>query len=152
MNIDSEERINPRGKMAEQTPILIIDDDPEIRECIIFALREDGFSAEHAADFESGVAAARKYNPKVILLDYLMTHPVKPSEVARLRAAAGNPKVVLMTASREYEDFRRLGVDQLLLKPFDVDKLISAVGMFTSETEGVVGTRYLSPIADRSPI
>ncbi len=118
--------------MAQETKlqpstILVIDDDPEIRECIGVALEEDGMSANYASDMDAGISVARQLHPDIILLDYLMTWPVEPTEIARLRVAAGDPLVILMTASRDHHSFRTLGVDRLLLKPFNVDNLLQAV-------------------------
>lgn len=79
--------------------VLIVEDESDLREALNSALSNEGFTVEHAADGESGLATALDKKPDLILLD--ITMPKKDGlEVLRdLRSDAWGKgvKVIVMT-------------------------------------------------------
>ena len=52
--------------------ILVVDDEPNIRETAAFILQMEGFEVVKACNGEEGLEAIHKYSPKMILLDVMM--------------------------------------------------------------------------------
>ena len=110
--------------------VLVVDDDPGVRDFIGFALGAEGIpyrTAEHGARALACVAAAR---PRVILLDLDM--PVMDGRrfCAALDATLGRAgtAIVAMSASGRVRQFQAAcGADAALGKPFDLDELYAAV-------------------------
>lgn len=108
--------------------ILIVDDDPAIRETIVEVLVEEGYSVEAATNGAEGLAAVRRSPPALVLLDMRM--PVLDGwGFARALEEAGlRLPIIVMTAaqdaSRWAHEIQAVGV---LPKPFDLDDLLQAV-------------------------
>ena len=108
--------------------ILIVDDDPAIRETIVEVLVEEGYSVEAATNGAEGLAAVRRSPPALVLLDMRM--PVLDGwGFARALEEAGlRLPIIVMTAaqdaSRWAHEIQAVGV---LPKPFDLNDLLQAV-------------------------
>lgn len=107
------------------TRILLVDDEPDIREVISFALEAiGGFTLEVAKSGSEALEKAVHSGPQLILLDVMMPGLDGPATLAALRAndaTAGIP-VVFMTAKaqpREIARFRELGAIDVIPKPVD---------------------------------
>ncbi len=111
--------------------VLVVDDDPSVREFIGFALTAEGIPTRTAEHGQQALAQVAERRPDVILLDRDM--PVMDGEAfcAALDARSGRDgtAVVAMTASHRAMQFRnRCRADDLLGKPFDLDELYAVVG------------------------
>jgi two-component system, sensor histidine kinase and response regulator len=114
------------------TRVLVIEDDPAIREVITITLRKFGYQVSGAANGAEGLELARKLLPDLILCDVRM-EVVDGYEV--LAAVRNNPSTasipfILVTAQAGATAMRQgmdLGADDYLLKPFSQNGLISAV-------------------------
>ncbi len=113
-------------------PVLIIDDEPDLAQLLVFNLREAGFQVASAATGQEGITAAQKLRPAVIVLD-LMLPDLPGTEVCRrLRAdpALGDPAILILTA-REGEYDRvvgfELGADDYVVKPYSVREVVLRV-------------------------
>ena len=107
-------------------PILVVDDDDDIRDALVGLLRDAGMSVVEAADGRQALEMARSTSPRLILLDLMM--PVMDG-FAFLRereksAAIADIPVVVITASGRSEV---PGAHGVLQKPFSVDELLAAV-------------------------
>jgi CheY-like chemotaxis protein len=105
--------------------ILIIDDEDDIREVAALSLETvAGWQVFMANSGKQGLARAAEHQPDAILLDVMMPGMDGPTTFRELRknpATAGIP-VLLLTAKVQGSDQRRfadLGVEAILLKPFD---------------------------------
>jgi two-component system, OmpR family, response regulator len=113
-----------QGAPAGVPRILLVDDDPDILEVALLALRAGGFVAEACADSRRAVAAALAFQPQLVLLDAMM--PVMDG-VAVLREFRANPDtaaipVVFLTARSDVDSVRQylgLGARGVIAKPFD---------------------------------
>jgi DNA-binding response OmpR family regulator len=109
--------------------ILIIDDDPRIRQMIQLALEEEGFAIETAADGQQGLERASRTRPALIVLD--MNLPVIDGAVVADRLQLVHrepPPIILITADdRPEQRARRVGACGYLRKPFDLHDLVSLI-------------------------
>ncbi len=112
--------------------VLVIDDDEDICELVVFKLSRSGFEVHTESDGESGLAAAADLLPDVVLLDWMMPKLNGIEVCRRLRAdprTAGIP-VILLTAKAQEGDVRRAfaaGGDDYIAKPFSPRELVSRV-------------------------
>lgn len=113
-----------------KTPLLIVDDDEEIRSQLKWALADD-YELVTAEDRPSAIAAFNQASPPVVVLDLgLPPHPADPSEgfatLAELLAANASTKVVVVTGQGEKTNALRAigeGAYDFLSKPVDLDEL-----------------------------
>ena len=126
--------------------VLIIDDDKAIVTLMTALLRKEGFQVLAAFDAASGLMAAQKQRPDLILLDLQM--PAGGGAVVWQRIAGsanlqGTP-VVFVTATnvpgfaREKESEGAAGV---ILKPFDPETFADLVKSFFKRSTGQFGTQ-----------
>ncbi|WP_458094461.1 response regulator [Roseomonas sp. WA12] len=113
--------------------VLIVDDDPAIREVVRFALSRAGFETQEAADGAAGLAAARETRPDLIVLDVMLPE-MDGTELCRALRASGGPAAaipVLFLSSRDDEVDRVVGLeiggDDYLTKPFSPRELVARV-------------------------
>ncbi len=114
------------------TTVLVVDDDPDVRELIAFKLRALGFTIDIAPDGEAGLAAALAAPPGLILLDVMMPKMSGLDVTRELRAnsdTAGTP-IILLTAKAQEADVARgfsLGATDYVIKPFSPRDLVNRV-------------------------
>jgi DNA-binding response OmpR family regulator len=109
--------------------VLVVEDDPTVREVVVRYLRREGLTVEAVADGLDALAAAAVAWPDLVVLD-LMLPGLDGTEVCRrLRAAA--PVAVIMLTARGDEDDRvmglDLGADDYIGKPFSPRELTARV-------------------------
>lgn len=114
--------------------ILVIDDEPWLREMVRLALESQGFEVLEAADGNAGCNLATTHQPELILCDINMSgQPDAGFKVlARLRedAATATIPFILMTGMADNAGMRHgmsLGADDYLPKPFKVEELYATV-------------------------
>jgi DNA-binding response OmpR family regulator len=117
--------------------ILIVDDEPMVRETISRVLVEEGYTVDCASDGEMALARCRSHPPDVILLDLMMPGMNGRQFLSTLRGDLGRTEVpvVVMTAVHGLgQRALSLGADDMVEKPFDVDELLNkiALAMFRS--------------------
>lgn len=105
--------------------LLVVEDDPDIRELAIMALElSGGFSVHGCGDGETAIELAGRLRPDIILLDWMLPGMDGGQIIGVLKADPGTADipVVFMTAklrSNEIEHFTRLGSAGVIAKPFD---------------------------------
>jgi DNA-binding response OmpR family regulator len=124
--------------------ILIVDDEPMVRETISRVLVEEGYTVDCAADGEMAIARCRSHPPDVILLDLMMPGMNGRQFLSTLRGELGRTEVpvVVMTAVHGLgQRALSLGADDMVEKPFDVDELLNkiALAMFRSRQHPPTG-------------
>lgn len=116
--------------MADWKRVLVVDDEPDIRQGVSRWLQRDGIEPLFAEDGEIGVAAARAYAPDAILLDMLMPKLDGLQTLALLRADAetANIPVVMLSASlRDQQRALNAGAKFFVHKPYNGKHLLAAV-------------------------
>jgi DNA-binding response OmpR family regulator len=110
--------------------VLVVDDDPELRPLIGYALRQAGLLAVEAASGEEGLALLRAEQPDLVILD-LNLPGIDGLEVCRRMREAGDRTPVLMLTVRSAEEAQveglELGADDYLTKPFSPRTLLARV-------------------------
>ena len=118
--------------MNEFNPILIVDDDPAMRELLSSLLDQAGFVTRQAATGEEALAYTRRERPRLVLLDVRLPG-VAGYEVCReLRERFGEELPIVFISGERVEPFDRaagllLGADDYVVKPFAPDELIARV-------------------------
>jgi DNA-binding response OmpR family regulator len=110
-------------------PVLVLDDDPNVRHMIRWALEDDGFSVLLARDGLEGLDHARKQRPRLVVLDIGLPRLSGDGFAAELRGVYGTsvPILVFTADGRAQEKARRVGAFDFLEKPFKIDDLVAAV-------------------------
>jgi two-component system phosphate regulon response regulator PhoB len=112
--------------------VLIVDDDPDIRELVGFQLRRAGFEVFTEPDGERGLATALEIRPDVAVLDWMMPKLTGVELCRRLRAdpATAWVRVLLLTARSSPESLEEglaAGADDYVAKPFSNSDLVRRV-------------------------
>ena len=111
------------------TKILVVDDEPALRDTVGYALRQEGFEVEVREDGGSGLEAALANSFDLVILD-LMLPGLPGTEVCRrLRAQSAIPIVMLTAKGAEVDRVLGLeiGADDYVTKPFSMAELIGRV-------------------------
>ncbi|MBP7704761.1 MAG: response regulator transcription factor [Caulobacter sp.] len=112
-----------------QRSILIVDDDPHIRQLLAFALAKAGLETREAEDGEAALAAVAQRRPDLIVLDINMPRLDGLEVCRRIRAQGDLP--ILFLSSRDDEIDRVLGIelgaDDYVVKPFSPREVTARV-------------------------
>ena len=109
--------------------ILVVDDEPTLRETLVDALEADGFRVVSAADGREALAVFREERPDLVLLD-LMLPELSGVEVCRIIRAESSVPIVMLTAKDSELDKvvgLELGADDYVTKPFSLRELSARI-------------------------
>ena len=118
--------------MAQNKNILVVEDDPDIKELISFNLSNQGHQVFEANNGELGIEKAREKIPDLILLD-LMLPGIHGLDVCRIIKADQETKdipIIMVTAMGQEEDIVKgleTGADDYITKPFSIKVLLARV-------------------------
>jgi two-component system OmpR family response regulator len=109
--------------------ILVVDDDPHIRDLIRFALRKEGFEVAEAKDGLAALDMHRRQAPDLVILDILMPELDGTEVCRRLRKEAATPIIFLSSRDEELDRIigLELGGDDYVTKPFSPRELVARV-------------------------
>ena len=118
--------------------ILIIDDDPTVRELMRRQLERDGFEVHSASDGKEGITKAREIKPDLITLDILMPDLDGWSVLRSLKAdpEVSSIPVVMASILDEKNKGFSLGAADYLSKPLERERLIGSIRNLIGEGEG----------------
>ncbi len=109
--------------------ILIVEDDPAIREALSYNLGREGYEVKAVGDGVAALEAARASAPDVVVLD-LMLPELDGFDVTRTLRKESNVPILMLTA-RDDEIDRvlglELGADDYLTKPFSMRELLARI-------------------------
>ncbi|MCX5742498.1 MAG: response regulator, partial [Proteobacteria bacterium] len=118
--------------------VLVVDDEPMLRETLRRFLAEEGYVVDLAVDGESALAAIAATPPDAILLDLMMPGMNGRQFLQTLRSKpelAGVP-VLVMTAVHGLGNLANLGASDVVEKPFDVNELLNKVALAVYRSRG----------------
>ncbi len=123
--------------------IIIIEDDPAVRENIYTLLLEEGFETYMAKNGEEGTNLVRKILPDLIICDVMMIGKDGFEVLKELQHEEATKRIpfIFLTAKVEKEDIRtgmRLGADDYLLKPFNSQELLNSINLRFKKIELLV--------------
>ncbi len=122
--------------------ILVVDDEPTLRETLAEALDADGFRVVTAADGREALSRFREHQPDLVVLD-LMLPELSGIEVCRIiRAESGVPIVMLTAKTSELDKVvgLELGADDYVTKPFSLRELTARIRALLRRTEQLAET------------
>jgi two-component system OmpR family response regulator len=130
-----------------QRTILVVDDDPHIRQLLVFALAKAGLASLEAEHGEEALAQIAAQPPDLVILDINMPR-MDGLEVCRRLRAQGQALPILFLSSRDDEIDRvvgiELGADDYVTKPFSPREVVARVAAILRRTGG-------APPADDAP-
>ncbi len=112
---------------AQQTKILIVDDEAGVRELLKDALKLAGFDTQVANDGMSALTALRSFTPDIMIIDINMPLMDGFELVERLRKNGNDVPVLMLSARADRVDVTRgltLGADDYVVKPFGLEELV----------------------------
>jgi DNA-binding response OmpR family regulator len=120
--------------MAVARTVLVIDDDPDIRDILRIALEDQGFRVQCAPDGEVGITKALTAPPDLVILDMMMPRASGFHFLQKLKQHHRLPVPVIMLTANDSDHQRAyaecLGVDAYLSKPVGPAQLFQTVERF----------------------
>ena len=112
--------------MRRDRRVLVVDDDPDIREVVALVLEDEGFGVETAVNGAEALEKVRENPPSGILLDMMMRVMDGAAFLRAWRSETPSSRVpvVVMSANQKAADALTLGAADFISKPFDVDDLL----------------------------
>ena len=109
--------------------VLVVDDDPHIRDVVCFALRRAGYQALTAGDGLAALEVAAREAPALVVLDILMPELDGTEVCRRLRKRSDVPIIFLTSKDEEMDRIigLELGADDYVIKPFSPRELVARV-------------------------
>jgi CheY-like chemotaxis protein len=112
--------------------VLVVDDEPEVRQVLIEFLSSRGYDVTPAARGADAVAIVEKDKPDLVLLDVSMPEMDGVETLRRINAIAPDLAVIMVTANADIgvtSKLLALGAVDYVPKPFDLDYLDQAVSI-----------------------
>jgi two-component system, OmpR family, phosphate regulon response regulator PhoB len=124
-----------------QKRILIVDDEPAIRDMVAFALRKAEYEPMHAGDAREASAAIVEKVPDLILLDWMLPGMTGIELARRLRRdeLTREIPIIMLTARGEENDRVNgldAGVDDYVVKPFSARELLARIKAVMRRSRG----------------
>ncbi|MEW9532481.1 response regulator transcription factor [Microbispora sp. NPDC049125] len=124
--------------MTAEGRLLVVDDEPNIRELLSASLRYAGFEVMTAADGREAVQVAERLRPDLIVLDVMLPDMDGFAVSDRLRAAGRRIPVLFLTARDATED-KISGLtrgDDYVTKPFSLEEVLARIRAVLRRTRG----------------
>jgi two-component system response regulator ResD len=136
--------------------VLVVDDEPIVREVIGRYLEHAGFRVDAAADGETALEKIGEHAPDAILLDLMLPRLDGLDLLRALRLGSSVPVIILSARSSERERITglELGADDYVVKPYSPSEVVARVRAVLRRANGVGHDECLSrstPCAASSP-
>jgi two-component system OmpR family response regulator len=123
-----------------KTRVLIVDDEPNIRDLLATSLRFAGYEIQTAANGAQAVSAVTESEPDIILLDVMLPDMNGFTVTKKLRSSGIQAPILFLTARDEVEDKitgLTVGGDDYLTKPFSLDEVVARIQAILRRTKTV---------------
>lgn len=107
--------------------LLIVDDDRDIRELLVYDIKSSGYMVDSAEDGEEGLKKAVQNNYDLILLDVMMPKMNGYDVCKNIRLVKPKVPIIMLTAKGTISDKTEgfdVGADDYLVKPFDIQEVL----------------------------
>ena len=139
-----------RMEVKKMAQILVVEDEPKIREILVEFLREYGYIVDCASDGLEGINSFNTNNYDLIILDVMMPKVDGFAVLELIRKTCDIPVILLTALESEMEQMKGfdLGVDDYITKPFSMNLLIRRVEAVlrrknTTESEETVDSQVV---------
>jgi two-component system OmpR family response regulator len=122
----------------EPIKVLVVDDEPNIRDLLTTSLRFNGYSVYAVGNGNEAVLAAEKGKPDIILLDVMLPDQSGFAVTKKLRSMGIDVPVLFLTARDETEDKvtgLTVGGDDYMTKPFSLDEIMARISAILRRTQ-----------------
>src|SRR5512142_1777265 len=133
--------------------ILVVEDEPTLRETVAEALETEGFEVSTAGDGPTAVARFREQRPDLLLLD-LMLPGMSGMDVCRIVRAESSVPIVMLTARDSEVDKvvgLEIGADDYVTKPFSLRELSARIRAIFRRSDQLTAAQ-LPPLVDLGPV
>ncbi|MDH3247483.1 MAG: response regulator transcription factor [Acidimicrobiia bacterium] len=115
--------------MARSQRVLVVDDEPRVREVVVAYLERDGFRVTDVASVEAARAHLDGLEPDLVILDVMLPAESGLDLLADLRRGGDTPVILLTSRSEETDKILglELGADDYVTKPFSPRELVARV-------------------------
>jgi two-component system response regulator ResD len=123
-----------------QARILVVEDEPSIREVVSLYLGRAGYQVTVVADGRAALDSLASQLPDLVVLD-LMLPEVDGLEITRWLRERGDTPIIMLTARREERDRiagLEMGADDYVVKPFSPQELVSRVRAVLRRTQSSI--------------
>jgi PAS domain S-box-containing protein len=120
----------PSGSIVPLAPlsVLVIDDDPDVRDFIVNSLQEQGYRVREASDGRQGLAAIEREAPDLVVLDFIMPGLSGADVAKQIRAKRPKQPILFVSGYSETDAIKQIAPHApLLAKPFRAEALHKAV-------------------------
>lgn len=120
--------------------IIVIDDDPDIRDVLSLTLTEEGYDVLEAQDGADGLALIRNKAPNLVIVDYKMPKMTGPELCAIVKKdiLMRYLPIIMLTGKGEVSDKVsgiNAGADDYMVKPFEPQELLARIKMILRRSE-----------------
>lgn len=118
------------GKRSNTKKILIIEDEPNIRELVLYNLKTGGYEGIAAEDGIAGITMVQREKPDLILLDIMLPGKTGYEICRELREEGNETPIIMLTAKAEESDKvtgLECGADDYISKPFGIRELMARI-------------------------
>ncbi len=128
--------------------ILIVDDEPPIRDILVYNLEKEGYRTIEASDGLDAVNIALEQKPDLILLDIMLPKLDGLSVCKRIKNSLNVPVLMLTAKDGEIDKILglELGADDYITKPFSVRELVARVKANLRKVEAVSNNREIEKL------
>jgi DNA-binding response OmpR family regulator len=133
--------------MGEET-ILVVEDEPSIREVVTLYLEREGFRVSTVFDGTAAITSLKRSPPDLVILD-IMLPGIDGYEITQWLREQSDIPIIMLTARRELSDRiagLEMGADDYMVKPFSPQELVSRVRAVLRRTRGKLKERREEPI------
>ncbi|MCA1839542.1 MAG: PleD family two-component system response regulator [Actinomycetota bacterium] len=123
--------------------ILLVEDDPSVRELLKVLLESEGYEILEAKDGLEGLLKAEFVKPDLLILDLMMPDVDGERVLAQIRSDEELASIPVLVVSGKYEAINRvkdlIGDDNVFPKPFEPTKLLDRIGDLIGHPDDGVG-------------
>lgn len=136
---------------TEPIKVLVVDDEPNIRDLLTTSLKFNGFSVYAVGNGKDAVTAAEKGKPDIILLDVMLPDQSGFAVTKKLRSMDIDVPVLFLTARDETEDKitgLTVGGDDYMTKPFSLDEIVARIHAILRRTQKVEAEKSVITVGE----
>ncbi|MEI2776685.1 MAG: response regulator transcription factor [Tetrasphaera sp.] len=119
--------------------LLIVEDEPNIRELLATSLQFAGFEVVTAGDGSAAIKAATEHDPDLVVLDVMLPDMDGFTVTRKLRDSGRRAPIVFVTARDSVDDKIKgltVGGDDYVTKPFSLEEVIARIRAVLRRTKG----------------